>query len=86
MSYEMESEDFVRMKDAHIAALEEELTRERLRRESAEAEAELCFQTAQRTTKENLELRKQLQSWADEADKEIALAKAKQIEREALEL
>ena len=37
-------------------------------------------------SKQNLEMRKQLQSWADEADADIQLAKLRREELEALEL
>lgn len=80
----MEMEDYVRLKDAEIAALREELAHERMKRAAAEREAELCFQAAQVTTRENVAMRKRLQSWADDADELIA--KARRAELEALEL
>ena len=80
----MEMEDFVRLKDAEIGSLREELAAERARRVAAEREAELCFEAAQLVTKENVAMRKQLQSWADDAD--AIIAKARRAELEALEL
>ena len=41
----MEQEDFIRLKDAEIAALQEELIRERARREAAEKGEELAIAT-----------------------------------------
>ena len=86
MSHEMEMEDFVRVKDAELGALREELQRCRLIIERLEAEISELYTAAKRATKENLELRKQLQSWADEADAEIQLAKLRRQELEACEL
>ena len=86
MSHEMEMEDFIRVKDAELGALREELQRCRLIIERLEAEISQLYTAAKRATKENLELRKQLQSWADEADAEIQLAKLRREELEAREL
>jgi hypothetical protein len=86
MSHEMEMEDFVRVKDAELGALREELQRCRLIIERLEAEIAELYTAAKRATKDNLELRKQLQSWADEADAEIQLAKLRRQELEACEL
>jgi len=86
MSHEMEQEDFVRAKDAEIGALREELQRCRLIIERLEAEIAELYTAAKRATKDNLDLRKQLQSWADEADAEIQLAALRRKELEAMEL
>jgi hypothetical protein len=84
MSVIMEEEDFARLKDAQIASLQEELNRLRRALESAQREAELCFEAAQIATRENVEMRKRLQSRADDADD--AIARARRTELEALEL
>jgi len=80
----MEQEDFVQAKDAEINALREELQRARLTIGRLEAEVDELYRAAQNVTKENLEIRKQLQSWADDAD--AIIAKARRAELEALEL
>jgi len=82
----MEVEDFVRAKDAEIGALREELQRCRLIIERLEAEIAELYTAAKRATADNLDLRKQLQAWADEADAEIQLAKLRRAEMEACEL
>jgi predicted RNase H-like nuclease (RuvC/YqgF family) len=86
MSHEMEMEDFIRVKDAELGALREELQRCRLIIERLETEIAELYTAAKRATKDNLELRKQLQSWADEADAEIQLAALRRKELEAMEL
>jgi predicted RNase H-like nuclease (RuvC/YqgF family) len=86
MSHEMEMEDFIRVKDAELGALREELQRCRLIIERLENEISELYTAAKRATKDNLNLRKQLQSWADEADAEIQLAKLRRQELEACEL
>ena len=86
MSYEMEQEDFVRIKDAEIASLREELAREFNRRNVAEKEAEILMEERLRLKREVRDLRKQVQSWADEADADIQLAALRRAEMEALEL
>jgi predicted RNase H-like nuclease (RuvC/YqgF family) len=86
MSHEMEMEDFVRVKDAELGALREELQRCRLIIERLEAEIAELYTAAKRATKDNLDLRKQLQSWADEADAEIQLARLRRQEVEACDL
>jgi predicted RNase H-like nuclease (RuvC/YqgF family) len=86
MSHEMEAEDFLAQKNAEIGALREELQRCRLIIERLEAEITELYTAAKRATKDNLDLRKQLQAWADEADAEIQLAKLRRAELEALEL
>jgi predicted RNase H-like nuclease (RuvC/YqgF family) len=86
MSHEMEMEDFIRVKDAELGALREELQRCRLIIERLETEISELYTAAKRATKDNLNLRKQLQSWADEADAEIQLAKLRRQELEACEL
>jgi len=86
MSHEMEIEDFVRAKDAEIGALREELQRCRLIIERLETEIAELYTAAKRATKENLDLRKRLQAWADEADAEIQLAALRRAEAEACDL
>ena len=86
MSHEMEMEDFIRAKDMQIGALSEELHRERMNSERLEAEIANLYHAAQKSTRDNLELRKRLQAYIDEADAEIQLAKARRAEAEALEL
>jgi hypothetical protein len=58
-TFEMETADILKLKDAHIASLEEELVRERARRASAEAEADLAFETMRKVAWENIALKKQ---------------------------
>ena len=86
MSYEMEQEDFVRIKDAEIASLREDLAREFNRRNVAEKEAEILMEECLSLKREVRDLRKQVQSWADEADADIQLAALRRAEMEALEL
>jgi tRNA U34 5-carboxymethylaminomethyl modifying enzyme MnmG/GidA len=86
MSHEMEMEDYIRAKDAQIASLCEELHRERMNSERLEAEIANLYHAAQKSTRENLELRKRLQGYIDEADAEIQLAALRRAEAEALEL
>ena len=86
MSHEMEMEDYLRAKDAQIASLCEELHRERMNSERLEAEIANLYHAAQKSTRENLELRKRLQGYIDEADAEIQLAALRRAEAEALEL
>jgi predicted glycosyltransferase len=86
MSHEMEMEDFVRAKDAQIASLCEELHRERMNSERLEQEIANLYHAAQKSTRENLDLRKRLQAYIDEADAEIKLAALRRAEAEALEL
>ncbi len=86
MSYEMEQEDFVRAKDAEIDALREDLQRARLTIERLEAEIGNLYKAAQAATRDNLDLRKRLQAYIDEADAEIQLAALRRAEAEACEL
>ena len=86
MSHEMEAEDFMRAKDAQIASLCEELHRERMNSERLEAEIANLYHAAQKSTRENLDLRKRLQAYIDEADAEIQLAALRRAEVEALDL
>jgi predicted RNase H-like nuclease (RuvC/YqgF family) len=86
VSHEMEQEDFVRAKDAEIDALREDLQRARLTIERLEAEIANLYQAAQAATRDNLDLRKRLQVYIDEADEEIQLAALRRAEAEALEL
>jgi hypothetical protein len=82
----MEQEDFIRLKDAELASLREELARERARRESAERGEELAIASGLQWQRKYNEARKQLQSWADYADDEIKLAALRRAEVEACEL
>jgi hypothetical protein len=86
MSHEMDMEDFVRVKDAELGALREELQRARLTIERIEAEVAQLYRAAQTATRDNVELRKRLQAYIDEADAEIQLAALRRAEAEALEL
>lgn len=82
----MEQEDFLRLKDAEIASLHEELARERARREAAEKGEELAISSGLQWQRKYNEARQQLQSWADLADADIKLAALRRAEVEALEL
>ena len=86
MSHEMEMEDFMRAKDMQIASLCEELHRERMNSERLEAEIANLYRAGQAATRDNLELRKRLNAYIDEADAEIQLAAARRAELEAIEL
>jgi hypothetical protein len=86
MSHEMEMEDFIRVKDAELGALREELQRARLTIERIEAELAQLYRAAQTATRENLDLRKRLQGYIDEADAEIQLAALRRAEAEACDL
>jgi hypothetical protein len=86
MSHEMEMEDFIRAKDMQIASLCEELHRERMNSERLEAEIANLYHAAQKSTRENLDLRKRLQAFYDEADAEIQLAALRRKELEAMDL
>ena len=85
MSHEMDAEDFLLSKDAEIAALREELQVARYNIERLESEVSQLYRAAQAATRENLDLRKRLQHYIDEADEEIRLAAARRAELEALE-
>ena len=82
----MEQEDFLRAKDAEIGALREELQRARLTIERLEGEIAELYRAAQAATRDNLDLRKRLQAYIDEADAEIQLAALRRAEAEALGL
>ena len=82
----MEQEDFTRAKDAEIGALREELQRARLNTERLEGEIAELYRAAQVATRDNLDLRKRLQTYIDEADAEIQLAALRRAEAEALGL
>lgn len=86
MSYEMEQEDFVAQLRAEVCALREELRRVQIQGEAKDREIEELHRARVALSKDNLSMRKQLQSWADEADFDIQLAKARREELEALEL
>ena len=86
MSHEMESEDFIAQLRAEVESLREELHRVQIEGEAKDREIEELHKSAVALSKQNLEMRKQLQSWADEADADIQLANARRAELEALEL
>lgn len=86
MSHEMEAEDFINQLRAEVAALREELHRVQIEGDAKDREIEELHKSAVALSKQNLEMRKQLQSWADEADADIQLAKLRREELEALEL
>ena len=82
----MTMEDFVRNRDAELTALREDLQHSRLTIERLEAEISQLYGAAQTATRDNLDLRKRLQAYIDEADVEIQLAAARRAELEAIEL
>ena len=86
MSHEMEVEDFLVQLRAENGALMEELHRLKIENEAKDREIEELHKAGLALSKDNLAMRKQLQSWADEADLDIQLAKARREELEALEL
>lgn len=73
-----------------IEALEEDLHRARVQIEALEREVALLYRAATECTRDNLRLRKKLNQLADDADREIELARklreARRTEAEALEL
>jgi hypothetical protein len=74
------------LKDTEINALREELQRARLTIERLEAEVGDLYRAGQAATRDNLDLRKRLQVYIDEADAEIQLAALRRAEVEAIEL
>ena len=82
----METEDYIAIQRAELAAEREENARLRVRCESVEKEVDLLMEENLRLKREVHDLRKQVQSWADEADKEIQLANLRRVEMEAIEL
>jgi hypothetical protein len=80
----MEQEDFIALKNREIASLHEELQRERLRRESAEREADMAFEQMRTLARSNAMMSKQISSWCSEVDEQIALRQ--QLERQGLDL
>jgi ABC-type phosphate transport system auxiliary subunit len=86
MSHEMECEDFVAQLRAEVESLREELHRVQIEGEAKDREIEELHKARVALSKDNLAMRKQLQSWADEADKEIQLANLRRAEVEACEL
>lgn len=80
----MEQEDIIRMKDCEIRALQEELDRERSRREAAQDEADLSFQQLASLSSQNKQLRSQIESWTKEVDAKAALEQ--QLQRQGFEL
>jgi gamma-glutamylcysteine synthetase len=86
MSHEMEAEDFIHQLRAEVESLREELHRVQIEGEAKDREIEELHKAGVALSKDNLAMRKQLQSWADEADKEIQLANLRRAEVEACEL
>ena len=86
MSHEMEAEDFIGQLRAEVGALREELHRRQIEAEAKDREIEELHKAAVALSKDNLAMRKQVQSWADDADKEIQLANLRRAEVEACEL
>ena len=86
MSFYGEHEDIVNPLRAEIGALREELQRLRLDNEAKDRESEMLLAESLRLKRECWDLRKQVQSWADQADEEVRLLKLRQQEREACEL
>jgi hypothetical protein len=84
MSHEMEAEDFIHQLRAEVESLREELHRIQIEGEAKDREIEELHKAGVAMSKQNLEMRKQLQSWADDAD--AIIAKARRAELEALEL
>ena len=82
----METEDYIAIQRAELASEREENARLRVRCEAVDQECELLMQEGLRLKREVHDLRKQVQSWADEADKEIQLANLRRAELEAIEL
>jgi hypothetical protein len=74
------------LKDTEINALREELQRARLTIERLEGEVGDLYRAGQTATRDNLDLRKRLQVYIDEADAEIQLAALRRAEVEAIEL
>jgi len=86
MSFYGEHEDIVNPLRAEIGSLREELQRARLNTERLEGEIADLYRAAQTATRDNLDLRKRLQVYVDEADAEIQLAALRRAEAEACEL
>ena len=84
MSHEMEVEDYLQQARAQTAALQEEVRRLHIESEAKDREIALLHEAAAALSKDNLAMRKQLQSWADDAD--AIIAKARRAELVALEL
>jgi hypothetical protein len=74
------------LKDTEINALREELQRARLTIERLEVEVGDLYRAGQTATRDNLDLRKRLQVYIDQADAEIQLAALRRAEVEAIEL
>jgi hypothetical protein len=82
----MEAEDIIAHYRAEAGSLREELVRERTAREAAERAQDLAIAEGLKWQRQYAEARKQLQAWADEADKEMKLAELRRKEVEAYEL
>jgi hypothetical protein len=83
-SFYMDMEDMLRMKDAEIRSLQEELVLERGRTEAAVREADEAYQQMMRVTRANARLRQQIDSWTQEADQKAA--HEEQLQRQGYEL
>ena len=74
------------MSTEEILSLREDLQRARLTIERLEREVADIYRAAQAATRDNIDLRKRLQAYIDEADAEIQLAALRRAEAEACEL
>jgi hypothetical protein len=80
----MEVEDYLQQARAQNASLQEEVRRLHIDNEAKDREIALLHEASMALSKENLAIRKHLQSWASDAD--AIIAKARRAELEALEL
>lgn len=80
----MEAEDLLALKNSEIAALQEELQRERVRREAVEAEADLVFNKLMQMQKRLADLQAKVNSWVQISDEQAAMKQ--QLERQGYEL
>lgn len=79
----MKIADYLAMKNAEIATLTDQLAHERMRREAAEAEADLSFNVSQTLSRKLRELQEAASSDHAEADAEAAMKQ--QLERQGYE-
>jgi len=80
----MEAEDLLALKNSEIAALHEELQRERIRREALESEADIVFNKLLQLQKRLADLQAKVNSWVQIADEQAAMKQ--QLERQGYEL
>lgn len=80
----MECEDLLTLKNSEIAALQEELQRERIRREAVESEADIVFNKLLQLQKRLADLQAKVNSWVQIADEQAAMKQ--QLERQGYEL